>query len=84
MDRSVPENANPTVLNVSQLPTRKNKAIETEQIVLDALFDDIVMAEPSYLKAKTCRQLTRAPIDEQEIYGRKSFQVLRLPVSVIP
>jgi len=76
------DNANPTILNVSELPTRQNrkktksagKGTESEL--------DIILRRPEYLTApfydspwasddtETDDEFTIEPIDEQEIYGR--------------
>ncbi|KAI0474555.1 FAM96B protein [Xylaria cf. heliscus] len=74
------DNANPTILNVSELPTRQNKK-KTAAPSKDAGPDlDIVLRRPDYLSAPFCDLpwasddtdsddgFTIEPIDEQEIY----------------
>lgn len=77
------DNANPTILNVSELPTRQNKkklaaASKGKDVDPDL---DVVLRRPEYLSAPFCDLpwasddtdsddgFTIEPIDEQEIYG---------------
>lgn len=74
------DNANPTILNASELPTRRNKKPVTTGKVADSDLD-IVLRRPEYLSAPFCEvpwasddtesddDFTIEPIDEQEIYG---------------
>ncbi len=76
------DNANPTILNVSELPTRQNKKRAAATPGKDAESElDIVLRRPEYLSAPFCDVpwasddtdsddgFTIEPIDEQEIYG---------------
>ncbi|KAH6692330.1 FAM96B protein [Plectosphaerella plurivora] len=71
------DNANPTILSVTQLPTRKNNKGTTRRPTRK--LDDIVLAKPNFLSRPFCSVketttdfggdgLTYEPIDEQEIY----------------
>lgn len=75
------DNASPTILNASQLPTRQRM----KKRVLQDDFDGGLLAEitrrPSYLsgsssdvpwsdESETDDDFTDEPIDEQEIYGK--------------
>lgn len=76
------DNANPTILNVSELPTRQSRkrAVATSKDPGSEL--DFVLRRPEYLSAPFCDLswtsddtesddgFTIEPIDEQEIYGR--------------
>ncbi|KAM0563000.1 hypothetical protein ACHAPJ_001843 [Fusarium lateritium] len=74
------DNANPTILSASQLPTRQKKAEPRRGP--ESKYDDIIFAKPSYLSGPFCGQGPAAwprisdwqdeysseAIDEQEIY----------------
>ncbi|KPM45828.1 hypothetical protein AK830_g665 [Neonectria ditissima] len=74
------DNANPTILSASQLPTRQAKA--TPRKGPESRYNDVVLAKPSYLLQPYCGQSAAAwprtsdwhrefadeAIDEQEIY----------------
>ncbi|KJZ76978.1 hypothetical protein HIM_03855 [Hirsutella minnesotensis 3608] len=73
------DNANPTILSASQLPTRLKKA--TPRHGPDTRYDDVILSRPSFLSRPFCDALTAWPlgeaadsldvadaIDEQEIY----------------
>ncbi|TGJ80485.1 hypothetical protein E0Z10_g8279 [Xylaria hypoxylon] len=74
------DNANPTILNVSELPTRLNKKKAAATGKVAELEVDIVLRRPEYLSAPFCDLpwasddtdsddgFTIEPIDEQEIY----------------
>jgi hypothetical protein len=80
------DNANPTILSASQLPTRQKKAEPRRGP--ESKYDDIIFAKPSYLSGPFVSQGSAAwprindwqdefsseAIDEQEIYGMCSFQ----------
>lgn len=75
------DNANPTILSASQLPTRQAKLAPRKGP--ESRYNDIVFAKPSYLSQPFCSQSAVAwprtsdwhdefadeAIDEQEIYG---------------
>lgn len=75
------DNANPTILNVSELPTRQSKkrVVATSKDAGSEL--DFVLRRPEYLSSPFCDLswtsdetesddgFTIEPIDEQEIYG---------------
>ena len=79
------DNANPTILSASQLPTRQKKALPRRGP--ESRYDDVVFAKPSYLSAPFCASSALAwssandgsdefaaeAIDEQEIYGMFFF-----------
>ncbi|PHH87383.1 hypothetical protein CDD83_8937 [Cordyceps sp. RAO-2017] len=73
------DNANPTVLSASQLPTRQTKAAPRRGP--DTRYDDVILSRPSYLSGPFCDAAVPWPnnlpaddacpmdlIDEQEIY----------------
>jgi hypothetical protein len=75
------DNANPTILNVSDLPTRQNRTKKAATGKDSEL--DLVLRRPEYLSAPFCDVpwgsddtesdddgFTIEPIDELEIYGR--------------
>ncbi|KAI8624231.1 FAM96B protein [Xylariaceae sp. FL1651] len=73
------DNANPTILNISELPTRQNRKKATPGKDTDSDLD-IILRRPEYLSAPFCDvpwlsddtesddEFTIEPIDEQEIY----------------
>ncbi|KAI8689105.1 FeS-assembly-P domain-containing protein [Fusarium keratoplasticum] len=77
------DNANPTILSASQLPTRQKKAEPRRGP--ESKYDELIFAKPSYLSSPFCGQgLATWPrgndwqdefapeaIDEQEIYGKR-------------
>lgn len=80
------DNANPTILNASQLPTRQKKR-GTVRKGPGLRYDDIIFAKPDYLARPFCDEdslwpdrtgayakddYSYEPIDEQEIYGKYS------------
>lgn len=85
MDGAV-ENANPTILSLADLPKRQSKKKIVKKGV-EHQFDHIVLAKPDYLSPlystddvawfddplDDTNELTREPIDEQEIYGKPSL-----------
>lgn len=86
------DNANPTILNASELPTRHNKRKAAAATPGKGAESDlgIVLRRPEYLSAPFCEVpwasddtdsddgFTIEPIDEQEIYG------WFYPVSILP
>ncbi|KAI0869961.1 FAM96B protein [Hypoxylon argillaceum] len=74
------DNANPTILNVSELPTRRHKKRVVASGKDSDLELDVVLRRPEYLSAPFCDvpwasddtdsddEFTIEPIDEQEIY----------------
>lgn len=76
------DNANPTILSASQLPTRQKKAEPRRGP--ESKYDELIFAKPSYLSSPFCGQglatwprgndwqdeFTPEAIDEQEIYGK--------------
>lgn len=84
------DNANPTILNTSQLPTRQNKRKTIPQKVTTNEFEVI----PSYLSKPFSDNLwsddtdasddfTAEPIDEQEIFGEVALSVLLSPFNTL-
>lgn len=75
------DNANPTVLSASQLPTRQKKAAPRKGP--DSKYSEVIFSKPSYLSRPFCDdeaawprggdigddEYAPEPIDEQEIYG---------------
>ena len=74
------DNANPTVLSASQLPSRQKKAVARKGP--DSKYTDVIFAKPSFLSRPFCdddsfwprgdigeEDYAAEPIDEQEIYG---------------
>lgn len=74
------DNANPTILSASQLPTRQKRVVARQGP--DSKYSDIIFERPSYLSKPFCldetswpsfggqdEQFASDPIDEQEIYG---------------
>lgn len=75
------DNANPTILSASQLPTRQKKVAPRKGP--GSRYNDLIFARPSYLSRPFCHQdaawprgddwhddFAAEPIDEQEIYGK--------------
>jgi hypothetical protein len=76
------DNANPTILSASQLPTRHAKR-STPRNGPDCKYSDLIFSRPSYLARPFCEDDSATawprgedeawgdaePIDEQEIYG---------------
>ena len=88
------DNANPTILSASQLPTRQSKKV-SPRIGPDSKYSDIIFARPSYLEKPFCVDNINAwperdldgnnnnnssedAIDEQEIYGSFLYEVGKL------
>lgn len=80
MDDDNKDNANPTILTASELPTRQIKKKKTLAIDADAKFADAVLRRPLFLSDPFCDvswsdgtesedDFVEEPIDEQEIYG---------------
>src|SRR5687767_3443953 len=79
------DNANPTILNASQLPTREVKAAPRNGP--DAKFNGAIFAKPSYLSQPFYVEglswgqdaaeddLAVEAIDEQEIYGESLYVI---------
>lgn len=77
------DNANPTILSASQLPTRHKRAAPRKGP--DSKYADLIFSRPSYLDGPFCddyespssddddNTLEPEPIDEQEIYGKYSM-----------
>lgn len=74
------DNASPTILSASQLPTRQRTKHRTVHNEFDADLMAEITCKPSYLAGPFCDvpwsdesetedDLTDEPIDEQEIYG---------------
>lgn len=74
------DNANPTILNTSQLPTRQRKKGRRVQKGSRSGINDI-MRKPQYLSdpfydiswsddTESDDEFTAEPIDEQEVYGK--------------
>lgn len=83
------DNANPTILSASQLPTRQKKAAPRKGPELK--YNDVIFEKPTYLlcpfaehEAAWARgtdwdnQLAAEAIDEQEIYGEILLDVIYL------
>jgi hypothetical protein len=83
------DNANPTILNASQLPTRQLRTVERQGP--DSKYSDLIFARPSYLSKPFCDDGGAAawpeiraqndpfaadPIDEQEIYGMSQCELV--------
>lgn len=75
------DNANPTVLNASELPTRrgksqvasKSKADEITELLKPRLNPAMQMYQDSEESASDSEEeAEEEPIDEQEIYGKRS------------
>lgn len=80
MDRDL-DNANPTILNAAQLPTRRKGGAEFKGP--ESKFSDVINYKPNFLFPPFCAQGawkfgdadsaegsdTEEPIDELEIYG---------------
>ncbi|KAI1076154.1 hypothetical protein F5B20DRAFT_594236 [Whalleya microplaca] len=73
------DNANPSILNTSQLPTRQHKKKTTAQTGYEPKISDTVLRKPQYLSTPFCDvpwlddtqsddEFTAEPIDEQEVY----------------
>lgn len=74
------DNANPTIISASQLPTRQKRAVARQGP--DSKYSDVIFQRPSYLSSPFCVDeaswpsfdaqddgFATDPIDEQEIYG---------------
>lgn len=79
MDREL-DNANPTILNVSQLPSRRRDqggaltrgpCNRYDDILSDAWSGLDGLSASSDEDEEDCRGFTSEPIDEQEIYGTR-------------
>lgn len=77
MDRSNLENANPTILSVSQLPSRKRKGV-TARRGPDSKCDSIVFPKRAWPYGTNSSsdeedddddEIGEQPLDEQDIYG---------------
>ena len=71
MDKE-PINANPTILNVSQLPSRAQKRIA--RAGPDSKYDNIVLSHPAWSGDSSdsddfAEEVSEDSLDEQEIYG---------------
>jgi hypothetical protein len=75
------DNANPTILNTSQLPTRQHKKRGAAQKGPDDFLSDFLVRKPHYLAStfsdaswsdgsESDDEFTIEPIDEQEIFGK--------------
>jgi len=71
------DNANPTVLSISELPTHRQRRKNKEQVSKEHVIRDLLMAKPSYamdpfymsdFSDTDSDDSTVEPIDEQEIY----------------
>jgi hypothetical protein len=75
MQRDTPDNANPTILNVSQLPSRAQKR-STARVGSDSKYDGVVLSSPYWSDASSDdsqearEEVTDDALDEQEIYGK--------------
>ncbi|KAK4454805.1 hypothetical protein QBC34DRAFT_141439 [Podospora aff. communis PSN243] len=73
MQRDTPDNANPTILNVSQLPSRAQKR-STARVGSDSKYDGVVLSSPYWSDASSDdgqearEEVTDDALDEQEIY----------------
>lgn len=82
------DNAAPTVLDTSQLPTRQNKRKTPSQKGLSDKLGTLISQRPQYLSSPFCDipwsddshgsgsgsdEYTAEPIDEQEIFGENSL-----------
>ena len=90
------DNANPTILSASQLPTRQSKKV-SPRAGPDSKYSDVIFARPSYLEKPfnvnngtgvlpgsgptSNDDAGEDAIDEQEIYGTFRTQFPRLPFS---
>lgn len=88
------DNANPTILTASQLPTRHTTKKAPVHLGFDADLLSEISRKPSYLSGPFCDvswsdesetddDFTDEPIDEQEIYGRFS-PFLLFPLPLLP
>lgn len=91
------DNANPTILNTSQLPTRQRKKGRRVQRNAESKISSII-PRPQYLSdifndvsgsddTESDGEFTAEPIDEQEVYGeispvRISPSIIGVPISV--
>lgn len=80
------DNANPTILSASQLPTRLKKAVPRKGP--DCKYTDVILSKPSFVSSAFCDGVDATwlggdfgddgfaaePIDEQEIYGTCSHE----------
>lgn len=81
MDKPL-DNANPTILNVNQLPSRRHNNKSAAKPGPESLYDDILLPKHSDLWGPSSRNVSswpsdgdedddmEAPIDEQEVYGK--------------
>ncbi len=78
MDSIAKDNANPTILSVSELPTRRQKRTNRGESSEENVIRELLMAKPSYamdpfymsdFSDTDSDDSTVEPIDEQEIYG---------------
>lgn len=74
------DNANPTIINPSELPTRRQRR-KKDGSSMKLSIQDVLMAKPSYsmdpfymsdFSDTDSDDSTVEPIDEQEIYGKSS------------
>jgi hypothetical protein len=89
------DNANPTILSVSELPTHRQKRKNREASSKEHVVRDLLMAKPSYamdpfymsdFSDTDSDDSTVEPIDEQEIYGQfsKACFLLILVFKLLP
>ena len=82
------DNANPTILSASELPTRQVKVAPRKGP--ESRYNDLIFAKPSYLSRPFCDEgiswargddlqddFAAEPIDEQEIYGKNYLSTTR-------
>ena len=84
------DNANPTILNLSQLPTRqaRKKVLPTGP---GTKYHDLIFSKPVYLSSSDDEsdwgaddvegdgEFSMEPIDEQEVYGKMLSRRFRCP-----
>jgi hypothetical protein len=79
MGSGAKDNANPTILSVSELPTHRQRRKNKEESSKEHVVRDLLMAKPSYtmdpfylsdFSDTDSDDSTVEPIDEQEIYGK--------------
>lgn len=81
------DNANPTILSASQLPTRLKKSAPRKGP--DSRYSDVIFSKPSFLSLPFCDddsawprgdigldEYAPEPIDEQEIYGMPAVYMI--------
>ncbi len=87
------DNANPTILNTSQLPTRQNKRKAVSREGPTDKLGDLLLQRPHYLSTPffdvpwsedtdDSNEFTAEPIDEQEIFG-KPKTLFMLPLGLV-